>query len=78
MNKLIAFTFSLLVLLFYFSFILIIGFKPELFGVLIGNSYVTIGIVIGLFIIVFSIFITLIFTFISNNYLDKIRDELNK
>ena len=78
MNKLIAFTFSLLVLLFYFSFILIIGFKPELFGVLIGNSYITIGIVIGLFIIVFSIFITFVFTFISNNYLDKIRDELNK
>ena len=78
MNKIIAFSFSLLVLFFYFSFILIIGFKPELFGILVGDSYITVGIVIGLFVIVFSIFLTFVYTFISNNYLDKIKDQLNK
>jgi len=78
LNKLIAYSFSFLVLFFYFSFILIIGFKPEFFGIFLDDSYITFGIVIGLSIIIFSIFITFIYTLISNNFLDKIKDKLNK
>ena len=78
LNKLIAFTFSLLILIFYFSFIFIIGFKPEILGILIKNSYITVGIVWGLSIIFFSIILTLVYTLISNNFLDKIKEKLKE
>ena len=78
LNKLIAFTFSLLILLFYFSFIFIIGFKPEILGILLKNSYITVGIVWGLSIIFFSIILTLAYTLISNNFLDKIKEKLKE
>ena len=76
LNKLIAFTFSFLILSFYFSFILIIGFKPDVLGTPLNNSYITVGIVLGLSIIVFSILLTLLYTLISNNFLDKIKEKL--
>ena len=78
LNKLIAFSFSLLILSFYFSFIFIIGFKPEILGILLNNSYVTVGIVWGLSIIFFSIILTLVYTLISNNLLDKIKEQLKE
>ncbi len=76
LNKLIAFLFSGLVLLIYFSFILIIGFKPEILGIFLGQTYITWGIILGLSIIIFSIFLTFIYTLIANNYLDKLRNKL--
>ncbi len=76
LNKLIAFSFSTLVLIVYFSFILIIGFKPEILGIFIGQTYLTIGIVLGLSIIVFSIFLTFVYTLIANNYLDKLKNNI--
>lgn len=77
-NKLIAFTFSFLILFFYFAFILIIGFKPEILGIFLYNSYITVGIVLGLSIIIFSILLTFVYTLISNNFLDKIKDKLKE
>ena len=78
LNKLIAFTFSLLILFFYFSFIFIIGFKPETLAILLNNSYITVGIIWGLSIIFFSIILTLVYTLISNNFLDKIKEKLKE
>ena len=56
--------------------ILIIGFKPEILGIFIGQTYLTIGIVLGLSIIVFSIFLTFVYTLIANNYLDKLKNNI--
>ena len=78
LNKLIAFTFSFLILLIYFSFIFIIGFRPEILGILLDNSYITVGIVWGLSIIFFSILLTLVYTLISNNFLDKIKEKIKE
>ena len=78
LNKLIAFTFSFLILSLYFSFIIIIGFKPEIFSILLNNSYITVGIILGLSIIIFSILLTFIYTLISNNFLDKIKEKLRE
>ena len=77
-NKLVASTFSILILFFYFSFIFVIGFKPEILGILLHNSYITVGIVWGLSIIFFSIILTLVYTLISNNFLDKIKEKLKE
>ena len=78
LNKLIAFLFSAIILIFYFAFILIIGFKPNILGIFLNDSYVTVGIVIGLSIIIFSILLTFTYTLIANRYLDKLREEINK
>jgi len=77
-NKLISFTFSLVVLIIYFSFILIIGFYPEVLGIFLFDTFITSGIVIGLSIIIFSIFLTLLYTLIANNFLDKLKKEITK
>ena len=78
LNKLIAFSFSFLILFFYFLFIFIIGFKPETLGILLYDSYITVGIVWGLSIIFFSILLTLVYTLISNKFLDKIKEKLKE
>ncbi len=76
LNKLIAFSFSLLILFIYFAFILLIGFRPRVLGIYLYDSYITVGIVLGLSIIIFSIFLTFAYTLIANNYLDKLKDKL--
>ena len=68
---------SCLVLIIYFSFISIIGFNPEFFSFKIQNSFLTYGIILGLFIIVFSIFLTIIYVYISNRNLDSLRKKIN-
>lgn len=75
-SKFISLSFSCVVLLIYFSFILVIGFRPEILSIFIDNTSVTYGVAIGLSIIIFSILLTFVFTIIANNYLDKLRREI--
>ena len=70
-------SFSYLVLIIYFSFISIIGFNPEFFSFKIQNSFFTYGIIFGLFIIIFSIFLTIMYVLISNKDLDNLRKKIN-
>ena len=74
-KKKISLFFSLLVILIYFSFILLIGFNPSILILSINNSSLTYGIIFGLSIICLSIILTLIYTLISNFYLDKMKDN---
>ena len=76
-NKL-SYTLSLLVLITYFSFILIIGFVPELFEIYVFNSSITFGIALGLGIIIFSIILTFLYVIISNLYLDKLKEKIRQ
>ena len=55
-----------------------IGFKPEILGIFIIDSHITFGIVIGLSIIIFSIFLTFVYTIIANKYLDKLKEQIEK
>ena len=52
---------------------MIVGFYPQLFQIYLFNTSITFGIAFGLFIIVFSIFLTLVYVLISNFYLDKVK-----
>ena len=45
-------TLSAVTLIIYFGFILLIGYAPKFLGIPIGNSVMTIGLPIGLFVIV--------------------------
>jgi len=74
-KKKISFLFSLIVISIYFSFILLIGFNPSILIISINNSSLTYGIIFGLSIICLSIILTLIYTLISNLYLDKMKDN---
>ena len=78
LNRLLSFSFSLFILIIYFSFVLIIGFNPKLLSIFLGETYITTGIIIGLSIIILSILLTLVYTIISNTYLDKLKDDLEK
>ena len=74
LNNIVSYTLSLIVLILYFTFILIVGFYPQLFQIYLFNTSITFGIAFGLFIILFSIFLTLVYVLISNFYLDKVKD----
>jgi len=65
--------FSFLIIFIYFSFILLIGFYPKLLAKKIANSSMTYGVAFGLSIIIFSILLTLLYTLISNRYIDEIK-----
>jgi len=78
LNKLIAFSFSIVVLLIYFSFIIVIGFAPNLLSIFLFDSYITTGIIVGLSIIIFSILLTFLYTIIANNFLDKIKENIRE
>ena len=69
----ISHLFSFLVIFIYFSFILLIGFYPKLLAKRIESSSMTYGVAFGLSIIIFSIILTLIYTLISNKYIDEIK-----
>ena len=69
----ISHLFSLIVIFTYFSFILLIGFYPELLAKKIVTSSMTYGVAFGLSIIIFSIVLTLIYTLLSNKYIDEIK-----
>jgi uncharacterized membrane protein (DUF485 family) len=74
-KKKISFFFSAIIISIYFSFILLIGFNPEVLIKNINNSSLTFGVIFGLSIILISIALTFIYTLISNIYLDKLRDS---
>ena len=66
------------VLVFYFSFILILAFNPNFFSVVVFSSNISLGIMYGLSIIIISIILTLFYVLYSNFVLDNIRKKLKK
>ena len=74
----IGLIFSLLVLILYFSFIIIVGFNPSFFSVSFGDSLINVGIIFGISLIIFSILLTITYVIIANYKLDKIRKKIKK
>ena len=72
-SNFISYSLSSIVLILYFSFILILGFKPEFFHKTLPESSITYGIFSGLFIIIISVFLTFIYIVLSNLFLDKLK-----
>lgn len=73
---------SVIVLVCYYIFIIVVGFFPQVLGYTIGPSVITLGILSGISIIIISIIVTGIYTFIANKYFDRdqkaLLDELSK
>ena len=74
----ISYSLSSVVLIVYFLFISILGFAPELFRIYIPGTSITIGIALGLTIIVLSIFLTFIYVILSNIFLDELKHKIKK
>jgi len=77
-RKKLAFILSLLVLVVYFSFILTIAFEPSFLAQTISkDSVITIGIPIGIFVIIFSFVMTGIYVYFSNRQFDAYTKEIH-
>lgn len=72
----ISLVLSLVVLVCYYAFVLSVGLFPEVLGYRLGPSSITLGIIAGLFIIVLSIIVTGIYTFLANTYFDKDQENI--
>ena len=68
--------FTFLVLLMYFSFIIIIAFNPIFFSQTYSDMVITYGIICGFSIIIFSIILTFIYVLVSNKVLDDLRNQI--
>jgi uncharacterized membrane protein (DUF485 family) len=66
-----------IVLLMYFSFILIIAFAPQIFATpLFENSIVTWGIPVGLFVILLSFLLTGVYVYRANGEFDQLTKDI--
>ena len=77
-RKKLAFILSALVLIVYFSFILTIAFEPNLLAQTISkDSVITIGIPIGISIIIFSFLMTGIYVYFANRQFDAYTKDIH-
>ncbi|MDF1879159.1 DUF485 domain-containing protein [Sulfurimonas sp. SAG-AH-194-C20] len=70
---------TLSMLIVYFTFILTIAFKPSILAIpLFEGSTTTIGIPLGIFIIIFAFALTGIYTFRANGEFDELAQKISK
>lgn len=67
----IGFALALIILLVYYAFLIAVGAFPEILGYMVGPSSVSLGLLIGLFIICLCIALTGLYTFMANKFFDK-------
>lgn len=73
----LAWRLSSIILLMYFSFIVLIAFAPDILGQPISEtSLITIGIPLGIFIIVSAFVLTGIYVYKANRDFDRINQEI--
>ena len=74
--------FTLLVMVVYYGFILLIAFKKEWLSTKLGDGVMTVGMPVGLFVIFFTVIITGIYVRRANSEFDdltaKIKQEVSK
>jgi uncharacterized membrane protein (DUF485 family) len=71
-------TLTALMMIVYYGYILLIAFNKELLARRIGDSVITWGIPIGLFVIVFTIVITGIYVRRANREFDDLTAEIRR
>ena len=67
---------SVVILVCYYIFIAGVGFFPQILGYRLGPSTITLGIVVGISIIIISILSTGLYTLFANKYFDKEQAEV--
>ena len=69
---------TVLMLIAYFGFILLIAFEPALLGSKIGDGVTTLGVPVGLGVILFTIAITAVYVKKANTDFDAMKDAVIK
>ena len=75
-RKSLGLTLTLLTIIIYFGFILLVAFDPKLLGTPIGGGVITLGIPVGLFVIVAAFVITGIYVARANATYDTLTQEI--
>jgi len=73
-----AWTLSLIMLFVYYAFIMTIAFSPELLGQSIGDSVITWGIPVGIFIILLSFALAGVYVRRANGEFDALTIEIKE
>lgn len=75
-----AWMLSIVMLVIYYAFIMVIAFKPEVLGTKIGDGVMTVGIPVGIVIIIIAFALTGIYVRRANSEFDdlsqQVKDEL--
>jgi len=69
---------TIAMLVVYYGFILLVAFKKDFLSTRLGEGVMTMGMPIGLAVIVFTIVITAIYVRRANNEFDQLSDDINK
>ena len=73
-----AWALSATMLVIYFGFILVIAFAPKVLGTPIGGGVMTVGIPVGLFVIVSAFVLTGIYVYRANSEFDPITLQIKE
>jgi uncharacterized membrane protein (DUF485 family) len=69
---------TLAMLVVYYGFILLVAFNKPLLATRLGEGVTTVGMPLGLGVILFTVLITGIYVKRANSEFDKLSDDLNK
>jgi uncharacterized membrane protein (DUF485 family) len=69
---------TIAMLVVYYGFILLVAFKKDFLSTRLGEGVMTMGMPIGLAVIVFTIVITAIYVRRANSEFDQLSDDINK
>ena len=73
-----AWTLSIIMLVMYYTFIMIIAFDPSLFGTKIGDGVMTVGIPVGIAIIFISFILAGVYVKRANGEFDQLTKEIRE
>lgn len=73
-----AWKLSFIILAVYYTFIMFIAFSPETFGQPIGDGVTTVGIPVGIAIILLCFLLTGIYTKRANDEFDKLTNDIKE
>jgi uncharacterized membrane protein (DUF485 family) len=69
---------TVLELIIYFGFILLVAFNKEFLAQKLGDSVITVGIPIGIGVIVLSFLLTGVYVYIANKEYDELSERIKK
>ncbi|MDD5406059.1 MAG: DUF485 domain-containing protein [Sulfurovaceae bacterium] len=73
-----AWTLSIIILVVYYAFVLVIAFDSSLLGIKVGSGVTTVGIPVGIGIILLSFILTGVYVKRANTEFDDLTNEVKK
>lgn len=74
----LAWLLTVIMLIIFFGYILLVAFRRDILAAPIGDGVTSIGIPVGLGVILAGIGLTAIYVYLANRYFDPLLDDLRK